>query len=124
MKITIAVTLLALFQFFIFGALVSIARIRCNVQAPATKGNDEFERLNRVHLNTLERLILFVPLLWIAAQSLAPLWIATIGVVFLIGRVLYWRGYVQAPDKRNLGNIVTMVAIAALFIASIVGLFN
>jgi glutathione S-transferase len=124
MKITIAITLLALFQFFFFGALVARARSLCNVQAPATTGNDDFERINRVHLNTMERLVLFVPLLWIASQSLAPLFIAGIGALFLVGRLLYWRGYVQAPEKRKVGNILTMLSIAALLIASIVSLFS
>jgi glutathione S-transferase len=124
MKITIAITVLALFQFFFFGALVARARKLCDVQAPATSGHVDFERINRVHLNTLERLVLFLPLLWIAAQTLAPAVLAGIGAVYLAGRLLYWRAYVQAPEKRTLGNALTMLSIAALLIASIVGLFN
>ncbi len=123
MKVTIAITLLALFQYFFFGALVARARGLSNVQAPATTGNDVFERINRVHLNTMERLMLFVPLLWMASQTLTPMFVAGLGVLFLVGRLLYWRGYVQAPAKRKLGNILTMMSIAGLLVASIAGLF-
>jgi F420-0:gamma-glutamyl ligase-like protein len=52
------VTLLAILQFTVFGFLVGRARTKHNVPAPAMSGNAVFERYFRVHMNTLETLIL------------------------------------------------------------------
>lgn len=116
------VIVLALIQFTFFGALVAIARGKLGVAAPAMSGTPEFDRLVRVHLNTMERLVLFVPLLWMAAQFWSPTWVAAVGVVILVGRMLYWKGYVKSPEGRSLGNIVSMLPIGALLVANLVGL--
>lgn len=122
MNLVILVTVLALIQFAFFGALVARARSKLGVAAPAMSGPPEFDRLVRVHLNTLERLVLFVPLMWMATQFWAPAWVAAAGVVFLLGRMLYWKGYVKNPEARSFGNIVTMLPIGVLLLAGLVGL--
>ena len=48
------------------GALVAKARLKEPVSAAATQGSAAFNALYRVHQNTLERLVVFVPLLWMA----------------------------------------------------------
>lgn len=122
MHYVILITVLALMQFTFFGALVAIARGKLGIAAPAMSGTPEFECLVRVHLNTLERLVLFLPLMWMAAQFWNPTWVALVGVVFLLGRMLYWKGYVKSPEARSWGNIVTMLPIGALLLANLVGL--
>src|SRR5256886_12507640 len=52
---------LALVEFFLFGVAVARARARYNIPAPATTGNEVFERYFRVQMNTLEQLVVFVP---------------------------------------------------------------
>ena len=32
------------------------------------------------------------------------------GVLFLLGRHAYWKGYVKEPSKRMLGNVITVIA--------------
>jgi glutathione S-transferase len=122
MHYVILITVLVLMQFTFFGALVAIARGKLGIAAPAMSGTPEFECLVRVHLNTLERLVLFLPLMWMAAQFWNPTWVALVGVVFLLGRMLYWKGYVKSPEARSWGNIVTMLPIGALLLANLVGL--
>jgi glutathione S-transferase len=122
MNSIILVTVLALVQFVFFGALVAKARAKEQVFAPATAGSAAFNVLNRVHMNTLERLAIFLPLLWMAAQFWNPLWVSGLGAVFLAGRMLYWKGYVKSPESRSMGNVVTMLAIAGLLIATLAGL--
>lgn len=124
MNSVIWVTVLALVQFVFFGALVAMARVKEQVAAPATEGSAAFNVLNRVHMNTLERLAIFLPLLWMAAQFWNPLWVSGLGVVFLIGRMLYWKGYVKSPAGRSFGNVVTMLSIAALLLATLAGLLR
>jgi len=96
------VTVLAFFEFLFFGGLVGRARAKYGVAAPAVSGHEVFERYFRVHMNTLEQLIMFVPSLWIFAHYASPTWAAILGVIFIIGRAIYCYSYVRDPKKRSL----------------------
>ena len=115
------VTLGALLEYFVFIYLVGKARENYGVKAPAISGHEIFERYFRVQQNTLELLIAFIPALWIAAQYWNPTWMAAIGAVFLIGRLLYLRGYVSDPKARSLGFLLSAVPILILVGAGVVG---
>lgn len=115
------VTLCALIEYFVFAALVGNARVRYGVKAPATSGHEVFERYFRVQQNTLELLILFVPALWIAAQYWNPAWMAALGAVYVIGRIIYFRGYVSAPAARHNGFMLSIVPVALLLVAAAAG---
>lgn len=108
------ITLLSVVQFFWFGILVAKARSRHGVAVPATTGHEIFERYHRVHMNTLETLVVFLPSLWIAAQYWSPRWMAALGAIYLIGRVIYLRGYVADPKQRHLGYGITILPVLAL----------
>ena len=115
------VALLALFEYFGFAWAVGRARERYGVRAPATSGNEEFECYFRVQQNTLELLIVFLPLLWIAAYYWNPIWVAAIGAVFVVGRLLYFRGYVREARQRHIGFQLSSVPIVLLALGSAVG---
>ena len=97
------VTALALLQFVWFGIRVSRARERLGVKAPAITGNDVFERHFRVQQNTLELVVILVPGLYLFSNYFSPLLAAALGVIYLVGRELYARGYVKDPAKRSAG---------------------
>jgi uncharacterized MAPEG superfamily protein len=101
------VIVLALLQFLGFGIAVGRARSRYGVPAPATSGNENFERVFRVQMNTLEQLIMFLPAIWLFAQFISPLWAAALGAVYLVGRMLYFLSYVKDPKSRGLGFMLT-----------------
>jgi hypothetical protein len=61
MGFVIVVVILALVQYIVFGMLVGRARGKYNVPAPACSGDPIFERYWRVHQNTLEQLVVFLP---------------------------------------------------------------
>ena len=115
------VTLLALVEYLAFGVLVGRARGLYNVHAPATSGHELFDRWFRVHYNTLELLIMFVPALWIAAMYWNPLWMAGVGAVYLIGRILYLQGYVRDPKARSTGFLLSIAPIVILVLAALAG---
>ncbi|MDR3389151.1 MAG: MAPEG family protein [Rudaea sp.] len=115
------VTLCALLEYFAFGWLVGRARVKYGVRAPATSGHEIFDRYFRVQQNTLEVLIIFVPSLWIAAQYWNPVWMAAIGAVFLVGRLLYLRGYVSDPSARHIGFLLSAVPMVVLLGAGVIG---
>jgi len=116
------VTLLALLEYFGFSYAVGNARATYGVKAPAISGNEVFERYFRVQQNTLELLIVFVPLLWIAASYWDSAWVAAVGAVFVVGRLLYFRGYVREPRKRHIGFILSVVPIALLAVGGAIGI--
>jgi glutathione S-transferase len=115
------VSVLAVLQFFFFGVLVGRARARFAVHAPATTGNETFERYFRVQMNTLELLVMFLPSLWMAASFVAARWLALLGLIYLIGRFLYLRGYVTAAAKRGPGFGLSMLPILALMLIVLIG---
>ena len=103
------VTLLALFEFVWLGTRVGMARGKFGVSAPATTGNEEFERHYRVHYNTLEQLVLFIPSLWAFGYYVGQFWAAGLGAIYLIGRVIYALAYVKDPASRGPGMLLSVI---------------
>ena len=120
MEATVIVTFLALAQYILFGIQVGSLRGKLNVPAPQETGPDEFERMNRVHLNTAEQLIVFVPALWMHALYANPLYGALIGLVFIAGRFIYRAAYLKDPASRELGFALTFIPSAVLLIWAVV----
>lgn len=116
MEAVVIVTVLALIQYTVFGIQVGGIRQKTGAKAPASTGPDEFERVNRVHLNTLEQLIVFLPALWLYAHHVNPLWAAGLGVVYLIGRVIYRSAYIKDPSGRTLGFALTFLPSAVMLV--------
>ena len=115
------VAMLALLEYFFFSIKVGQARGKYGVKAPATTGNEIFERYNRVHQNTMEQLVVFVPAMWLFATYVSANIAALLGLVFVVGRVLYMRGYVQDPSKRSLGFAVSAIPQLILLLGSVIG---
>src|SRR2546425_13323212 len=94
------VSLLALILYFVMSVRVARARSTFKIEAPATSGHPEFERTFRVHANTLEWLPLFLVSLWLFAIYWNDRVAAAIGVVWIVGRILYMTGYSKAAASR------------------------
>jgi uncharacterized membrane protein YecN with MAPEG domain len=115
------VIVLALLEYFAFGVLVGRARTQYGVDAPAITGHPVFERHFRVHQNTLEQLVIFIPAAWLFGAYVSPLAAAGLGLVFIVGRFVYLRGYVEDPKKRSTGTFITLVAQATLLVGGGIG---
>lgn len=118
------VALLAVAQLVFFSVLVGRARGLYGVKAPAVSGHEMFERAYRVQMNTLELMVAFLPTLYIAARYWPDAYVAGIGAVYLIGRLIYWRSYTAAPSSRAVGFALSMIPIMALLIAGLVGVIR
>lgn len=108
------VTALALSQFIFFGFKVGAARARYGVKAPATTGNETFERHFRVQQNTLEALVSLIPGLYLFSRYFDPRWAAALGLVYLVGRQVYAASYVKDPAKRGPGYGLTFLPMVIL----------
>ncbi|MCO4810628.1 MAG: MAPEG family protein [Gammaproteobacteria bacterium] len=120
MEATVIVTFLVLAQYVLFGIQVGEMRSRYGVKGPAITGHDEFERMNRVHQNTMEQLVLFLPALWIHAQYANPLWGAGLALVFIAGRFIYRAEYLKDPNSRSPGFSMSFIPSAILLIWALV----
>jgi glutathione S-transferase len=115
------VTALAVLQFIVFAFKVGGARGRYGVKAPATTGNEIFERHFRVQQNTLELLIALVPGLYLFSRYWSPPIAAALGVIYLIGREVYAAGYVKEPAKRSAGYGLSLTPTVILVLGGLAG---
>ena len=51
-----------------------LARVKYNIQAPSHDGPEEYVRKVRVHHNTIEHLVLFLPGLLLFSFAVDPIW--------------------------------------------------
>jgi glutathione S-transferase len=121
-RYTAIITLLAVAFYFFLATRVAVARGKFNVQLPATTGHPDFERVFRVHMNTLEWMPIFLPLLWLCAIYLNDIAAAMLGLVWIGGRILYFTGYSQAVEQRLPGFLIQVAACALLFVGALAGI--
>ena len=114
------VTLLALLLYFYMGLRVGQGRTKYGVVAPAVTGNPDFERAYRIQMNTLEWLPMFLVSLWLFAASWSSdLIAAAIGLVWILGRILYLTGYSRAAAARGPGFGIQALATAVLLFGAL-----
>src|SRR6185312_14968571 len=120
--LTALVTCLATLTYFLISFQVGKARQIYGIKAPAVSGNPQFERIYRVQMNTLEWMPVFLPALWLFAIYVSDAIAAALGVVWIIGRILYMIGYAKAANKRGPGFAVQASATIILWIGATIGI--
>ncbi|AOW11668.1 hypothetical protein LPB72_19410 [Hydrogenophaga crassostreae] len=118
------VSVTAVLQFFFFGAMTGRARRDSGLKAPAMTGHDGFERMYRVQMNTMEMLVALLAGLLIAGKYWPEWLVGGLGVVYVVGRFIYWRAYVAQPSTRTLGFMLSMVPTLALLLLALVGIIQ
>ena len=119
---TALVTLLAVIFCFFTGFRVGQARQKFGIKAPATTGQPDFERAYRVQMNTLEWMPIFLPALWLFAAYVSDVGAAAIGLVWILGRVLYMIGYTEAAAKRGRGFGIQALATGILWLGALIAI--
>jgi uncharacterized membrane protein YecN with MAPEG domain len=113
------VTILALMLYFWMSLQVAGARRKTGISAPAMTGDPILERAVRIHYNTLEWLPIFVVSLWLFAIYWSDLVAAGLGLVWIVGRILYSTGYMADPGKRSTGFLIQFAATALLLLGAL-----
>ena len=82
----------------------------------------------RNQMNFLEYLLLFLPLLWLAAVSYGDYWAAPLGSSYVLGRFLYARNYPIGHRVgvmvANLSMLILLFAVAAHAVFSLLGVIS
>ena len=121
MEMVAIITALALIQFVFFGIQVGRMRAKHGVSAPEIVGDPEFMRMFRIHQNTMEQLVVFVPSLWMFAHFSNPKWGAGIRLIYIATRFVYYLDYLKDPRARGRGFGIGFVAIAVLLVGGTAG---
>ncbi len=121
MDLVYIVIAFALLQFFVFSGLVGRARVKFGIDAPAVTGDPIYERYHRVHYNTMEQLVIFVPSMLLFGKYVSSLVAAGLGLVFIVGRIIYFRAYISEPAKRGPGFGLTMLPTVILLLGGLAG---
>jgi glutathione S-transferase len=116
------VSLLAVAFYFFLATRVAVAHGKFGVKLPETTGHPDFQRVYRVHLNTLEWMPTFLVPLWICAVYLSDLAAAALGLVWIGGRIWYYIGYTKSVQKRLPGFFVQSTACALLLLGALAGI--
>ena len=115
---TALVTIVALLVYFWMSLQVARARGKCGIHPPAMTGDQAMERAIRVQSNTLEWLPIFLAGLWLFALYWNEMVAAGLGVVWIIGRLVYAAGYMADPAKRSTGFLIQILACMVLLLGA------
>ncbi len=121
MEFPAIITIAALLEYMFFAFRVGTSRDKFGVVAPATSGHPEWERMYRVQQNTVEQLVVFLPSLWLSSMLVNPMVGAGVGAVFVIGRAMYYVGYVKDPGSRTTGFLIGFLANVVLLLGALGG---
>lgn len=113
------VTLVAGLVCFWMSAQVARTRRKVGIPAPAMTGDPLLERTIRAHYNTLEWMPIFLPSLWLFAIYWNSTVAAIVGLVWVVGRIVYFLGYVAAASKREPGFLIQSLAVAVLLFGAL-----
>jgi len=104
-----------------FGMAVQVARThtQTGILAPVMTGNERLERTIRAHVNTVEWTPIFLPSLWLFAIYWSSTVAAALGLAWIVGRIVYFVGYIAAPDKRFPGFFIQSLAVFALLLGAL-----
>ena len=119
MELLAIITVLILIQTLFFGFEVGKARGKYKIKAPAVSGDEMFDRHYRIHQNTIEQIVIFIPSLWLFGYFVHMNIGAVLGLLFLIGRFIFRSAYLKDPASREIGFIMGFLPIAICLLTTL-----
>ncbi len=117
------ITVLAAVLVIALGIRVSVLRGKYKIDPPTMTGNPELETAIRIHANTVEAMVVFLPMLWLGATLYSETIAFYLGIGWLVGRVIYAVGFTMSPAKRIPGFAIAVLSGVGLLIITLMGLF-
>lgn len=115
---TALITLATSLLLFVCAAYVGRCRVRFGIKAPATTGHMQFEIAYRIQMNTIENVVIFLPVLWVFAVHVSELWATLLGSFWLVGRIWYALAYAREPRSRGAGFLLGMLSFGVLAVGA------
>jgi len=118
------ITSMSAYQMAMFARKVGKARSKYKISPPATDGDANFVRVFRAQQNSCELYPIFLASLWSSSLLLHQGPPAVLGLLYMLGRAKYFRGYSEAAEKRMAGFKLTVNALQGLQMCAGVGLLH
>ena len=119
MELIAIITVMILIQTLFFGFEVGKARGKYNIKAPAVSGDENFDRHYRIHQNTIEQIIIFIPSLWLFGYFVNNNVAAALGILFIIGRLVFRNAYLKNPASREIGFMMGFLPMAICLLGTL-----
>lgn len=121
LELVAVVIAIALLEYIVIVFQCGQARARHAIPAPSTTGDATFERYFRVQQNTIEQLVVFLPAIVLFGVYVSDPIGAGLGLVFVLGRAMYARGYYRDPAERGPGFGLTILSNLTLTLGGLIG---
>jgi len=121
MEFATLVIMLALTQYIFFVGKTGQFRGKYEVNAPTCTGDVNFECMFRIQQNTMEQLVIFIPALLAFSYFVSPVWGPCLGLVFIVGRFVYFQTYLNDPTTRGPGMMMTFFTNIILVLGTFIG---
>lgn len=105
--------------YFWMAARVSLAHRKTGILAPTMIGDPVLERTIRAHANTLEWMPIFLPSLWLFAIYWDVTIATILGATWIVGRIIYFLGYIHSATMRRPGFFIQVIAAFALMLGAL-----
>ena len=119
MELLAIITVLILIQVLFFGYEVGKARGKYNIKAPAVTGHESFDKHYRVHQNTIEQIVIFIPSLWLFGYFVSQNIAAAFGLLVFVGRFVFRAAYLKDPASREIGFMLGFVPLALCLLGTL-----
>ncbi|KAG9272259.1 microsomal glutathione S-transferase 2 [Astyanax mexicanus] len=117
-----AVSVMSAFLLGFQARRVGWSRMKHKIMPPAVNGPPEFERTFRAHQNGVEFFPMFLVVLWASGLFCNEALAALAGLVYIVGREIYFTGYSNSSRGRLPGFYLIIVVMLTLTVTAAGGI--
>ncbi|KAK7137809.1 hypothetical protein R3I94_013451 [Phoxinus phoxinus] len=103
---------------------VGRSRMKHNIMPPIVTGPPDFERTFRAHQNSVEFYSIFLVVLWISGIFCNEVLAALGGIMYIVGREMYFTGYISESKKRLPGFYLILCVLLFLTVTATIGIIQ
>jgi glutathione S-transferase len=125
MKPEIILALITIFSSLLtFFLAYNTGKTRRTQKSPAYEATKNKQVLiaNRVHMNQIENMIVYLPILWMAGLFGPIILVAIVGTVWFASRVAYSIMYLKNPEKRTIPFVIGVVCMIITTLLALLGI--